>query len=137
MIKDFVDVWDSHKDELLKSFKEKHPDNYQDIFKILIKFLNKHTEDAYNNQPDPDRIDVIDHGDYQGYLLFIVGVTGYQPSTYFACLHGYGSCSGCDTFMSVRGYDDGPVTDAQAVDYLNIALHMLQRMKKISAYGDE
>lgn len=134
MIKKFVDVWNEHKGELRIALKNKHPESYDDIFTQLVTLLNTHLGEYDELRPDPKRITVIDHGDYQGYRLFIVGATGYQPSTYFATLQGYGSCSGCDTFQGIRSYDDAPVTDQQADDYLMIALHMLEGLKCISSW---
>jgi hypothetical protein len=74
---------------------------------------------------------VIDHGNYQGTLIFIVGETGYQPSRYWYCGVYYGSCSGCDTFEAVRGYRDydQPAPPREIEGYLTLALHMLQSIE--------
>lgn len=131
MIEKFVKVWDAKKDKLRDEFKKKHPESYDGIFKSLCQML--HEEDEYNT-PDPARIHVIDDGDYQGTRLFIVAGGGYQPSEYWSCKIGYGSCSGCDTFQGIRdgsSWGDEVPTDDQAGEYLTLAMHMLQSIKEV------
>lgn len=127
MIKEFIAVWDSHKAEIQASLEKEHPDSYKGLVAMLISLLHNHLE-GYN-VPDPERITVIDHGDYQGTLLFIVGAAGYQPSTYWSIFVSYGSCSACDTFQGIRddNYGDVP-TAGQVADYMTLVLHMLQSM---------
>ena len=73
----------------------------------------------------------IDHGDYQGTLLFIIAASGYQPNKYWFVKVDYGSCSGCDTLEGIRCYSDGPPSDAQVADYMTLALHILQGIKPL------
>jgi hypothetical protein len=84
--------------------------------------------------PDPDRIVVIDHGDYQGTQLFVFPEKGYQPSQYWAVYFGYGSCSGCDTMQAIRdmsGWDDDKVNEEQVKSYMQVALHFVQGIREI------
>ena len=89
--------------------------------------------DEQYGEPDPDRITVIDHGDYQGTLLFVVGECGYQPSTYWATSYGYGSCSGCDTLLSIANYRN-EMTDEKIELFWTEGLHMVQGIRQIAGY---
>ena len=131
MIQKFVDRYMGRKEELRALFAEKHPEEYKSIVQAVVKVL--HDEDEYES-PDPERIVEIDHGDYQGTLVYIIGASGYQPSEYWAVMVGYGSCSGCDTLQSICEYSDDPPTEEQVSDYMTLALHVVQGIKLI---GDE
>ena len=129
MIKEFVDRWTSKIPDVKRRFSESHPADYDAIFKILCETLSDEDD---SGTPDPKRITAIDHGSYQGTRVFVVGCHGYQPSTYWACCVDYGSCSGCDSFERIRGYDyDGAPTESQAAGYFQLCLNMLQGMREI------
>lgn len=104
-----------------------NPQSYDDIFTELCKVL-KHA--GYPSGPDPERITVIDHGECQGTRVFVVGESGYQPSTYWIACVSYGSCSGCDTFERISEYSD-TVTPEKTAEYVTLALHMLQSMRRV------
>jgi hypothetical protein len=118
------------KQELENIFKKKHPEGYKDIVKAVICILTG--EDDSNEVPDPERITIIDDGDYQGTLLFVIGATGYQPNTYWYVKVNYGSCSGCDTLEDIRDYSDDLPTDEQIKDYMTLALHIIQGLKEMN-----
>ena len=140
MIEAFTKAWDQRKHEIEIKFQNGHPDSYRDIVEAVIWILSE--SDDFNN-PDPGRITVIDHGDYQGNLLFIIAADGYQPSDYWFVMVGYGSCSGCDTLADIvsmeSSYDDEgneqSPSEAQVKDYMTLALHILQGLKVLG--GDE
>lgn len=122
--------FDANRDNILSVFKSKPPGSYLDVVKTLVEAIT--TEDDHGEcNLDPDRITVIDHGDYQGSQMFIIAAKGYQPSDYWATECSYGSCSGCDTLESIRGYGDAQVTDEQANDYLTLTLHLAQKMERL------
>lgn len=131
MIKKFVDRFMDRQEQLLAKFKQKHPDKYGDIVKTVIEIICR---DGKYDEPDAARITTIDHGEYQGTLVFVIGAAGYQPSDYWYVTVSYGSCSGCDTLEAIREYGDEPPTDAQAKDYMTLALHIVQGLKKM---GDD
>jgi hypothetical protein len=124
MIASFVKVWDEFKGEVEAKLRPEHP-SYEKLVKYVIEMLHDHI-DEYGEQPDPTRITKIDHGDYQGTLLFIIAAEGYQPDTYWSCKVGYGSCSGCDTLQSISDYSDDAPNDEQVKDYMTLALHIVQ-----------
>jgi hypothetical protein len=134
MITEFIDKFQEIKPRLLEQFSKEEPDNYSDIFKQTIKMMFEDTEDTedtyFSNSETPDfeRITVIDDGDYQGTLVFVVASKGYQPSDYWATQVDYGSCSGCDTFQSYSDYDN---PEKSAPKMVTMALHMIESMKKI------
>ncbi len=133
MIQPFVDHFMASKEKIITGLKETRPQDYKNLVERLVSLLGE--VDDYDG-PDLERIVVIDHGDYQGTLLFIIGAKGYQPSNYWCIPVGYGSCSGCDTLEAIGGYSDDPVTDEQANEYWTLMLHMVQKMKAIGGYEE-
>ncbi len=128
MIQPFVDRFMSAKPAMIQDLLASEHPSYGDLVKRLIVSLRD--PDGYGN-PDPDRITEIDHGHYQGTLVYIVAEDGYQPSTYWATTVNYGSCSGCDTLQAIQGYSSDPMTPEQANDYWTLMLHVVQRMHRI------
>lgn len=115
------------KPDLEAKFRESHPSDYVDIVKAVVEAV---TTDEYNDI-DPERIHTIDDGDYQGTLLFVIAAKGYQPSDYWAVFVSYGSCSGCDTLQAIRDYENDTPTEDQVSQYMTLALHIVQGLKKI------
>ena len=130
MIKLFVERFMERKEKLYDRFSKKHPDSYEEIVRAVIEILDGKDHDV----PDPERIHVIDDGDYQGTLVFVIGAKGYQPDDYWYVKVGYGSCSGCDTFEGIKESSKKPPTMEQTKDYLMLALHIIQGLTKM---GDE
>ena len=131
MIQEFVDKFMAEKDKLAQIFREKRPEDYKELVAAVISVIGG--DDEYE-LPDKNRIHQIDDGDYQGTLVFVIAARGYQPSDYWYVKVWYGSCSGCDTLQGISGYSDDPPTDEQINDYMTLALHVVQRLKKM---GDE
>lgn len=128
MIQTFVERWDRRKDEVRTELAAKHPSEYADVVRAVVKALR--SDDDYDADiPSPERIHLIDDGDYQGTLVFVIGSEGYQPSTYWFVKVAYGSCSGCDTLEAIRGYQHDTPTAAQVDDYMTLALHVVQGLK--------
>ena len=131
MIQSFVDRFMARKDDLRRTFGEKHPDSYIDVVRAVVDAVRgpKYSDDGM----DPTRIHLIDDGDYQGTLVFVIGEEGYQPNNYWYVKVYYGSCSGCDTLQSIRGYRDEPITEEQIDEYMTLALHIVQGLKKMGS----
>ena len=129
MIEEFAKAWFAKKDALEAVFKTRHPDDYEEIVKLVVQHI-LHDEDAYLS-PDPARVHSIDDGHYQGTLVFVIGASGYQPDDYWYVKVSYGSCSGCDTLENIRDYSDDAPSDVQVRDYMTLALHIVQGMKKM------
>lgn len=134
MIQQFIERFNAGSDQLRERFAAAHPDDYDDIVRAVVEVIAN--PDGYD-QPDPERITTIDHGDYQGTLLYVIGADGYQPSTYWAVDVGYGSCSGCDTLQDIHAYSSEPPTPEQVKGYMTLALHIVQEIRQIAGYGME
>lgn len=126
MIEEFVKAWDARKGEIEAQFRTKRPDDYSDIVKAVVTILN--ADSGSYDKPDPERITSIDHGDYQGTLLFVISGSGYQPDNYWFVKVGYGSCSGCDTLQAIQGWGE-EIPEKEVADYMTLALHILQGIK--------
>lgn len=109
---------------------EKHIDSYEELVQTLIEEL---VRDDKKLGFDPKRIKVVDFGEYQGTLVFVIGGTGYQPSDHWYVKVGYGSCSGCDTLQSIHDYSqlNKPPTPKQIKDYWTLMLHVVQGIRKM------
>lgn len=129
MIDEFVKIWDENKDVLREQFSQNHPPNYCALVKSVITMLSN-SMNAYD-KPDPERITMINDGQYHGTLIFVIGASNYEPSRYWAVKINYGSCSGCDTLESIRHYGSNPPSGQQVDDYMTLALHVIQRLKEI------
>ena len=126
----FIEAWDYGKDKIRAKFQEKGPDSYEDIVKSVVELA---AGDKGYGVPDPDRIHVIDDGDYQGTQVFVIGAKGYQPSQYWYVSNYYGSCSGCDTLEhinSLNGWNEKP-NEAQVDQWMMLCLHIVQRIRKM------
>jgi hypothetical protein len=138
MIQEFVKRFDARRGEVQAAFQAKHPDNYGDVVKIVVNALRDNGRFDDSESPDPGRITEIDHGDYQGTLLYVVAAKGYQPDRYWYVKVAYGSCSSCDTLQGIRtGLFDDPPTDGEVEQYMALAVHVLQGLKKMADYGEE
>jgi len=130
MIKEFVNKFMESKPHLKEQFSLEHPGGYKDIVKAVVSVLAN--EDGYSwDQPDPERIHEIDDGDYQGTLVYVIAAKDYQPHEYWYVRISYGSCSGCDTLEAIRGYSDEKPTEDQVKQYMTLALHVVQEMKRM------
>jgi hypothetical protein len=138
MIQDFIKPFDAGRKELEDLFSRKHPETYKNIVKEVIKLIGESMEND-PERPDFERIETIDHGDYQGTLLFIIPCAGYQPSTYWYVKISYGSCTVCDTLQGIRplaSYDEKP-TSQQVADYMTLALHIVQGLRLMNDDDDD
>lgn len=135
MIQKFVDRYMARKHELQAKYEaaRKCDDDgcpqygwkpsYREIVQDVVRLLDS---DADYGSPDPERVHMIDDGNYQGTLVFVVGADGYQPCDYWYTLVSYGSCSGCDTLEAAETVEE----------IMTLSLHVLQQgLKKMG--GDE
>jgi len=130
VIDEFVDIWENNKSELEEKYAEVHPTSYTEIVADVIQLISEEVE---HGGPDPEHIHVIDDGHYQGTQVYVIAENSYQPSDYFYVRVAYGSCSGCDTLLNISG---GPrraekPTEDQADQYMRLALHIFQSLKRM------
>lgn len=127
MLKILYEKWEKNR-EALKSAISRIPDvselEYKDLVKLTFSAIYNDGDDTdipYGYKSlGLDHITMIDNGDYQGTLLFLIPFKTYQPSEseYLMTYVGYGSCSGCDTLLSIVDYQYGPATERQVSDLL-------------------
>ena len=127
MLTQFTTPFVEAKDEYMTWIQTQEYPSYEELLKRAIELINDRAEFGYAEEMDPERIHVIDDGNYQGTILIVIGATGYQPSTYWSTSVNYGSCSGCDALQDAWGYADDHNMEAV---YL-IALHMVQGLRPI------
>jgi hypothetical protein len=139
VIEAYVDYFNKNKSVLREMFQKVLEQNeyirYDRVVKILVKFLSNGNMayspygDSRSYELDPGRITEIDHGEYQGTLIYVIGEPGYQPSNYVVTKVDYGSCSGCDTLDRIL--EDTDNQEQQLNDLLTLCLHIIQHMKLV------
>ena len=130
MIESFVKSWYNRKHLIEEQFRKERPYSYEDIIRAVVPILKVDEDRLYGN-PDPERICEINHGDYQGTLVYVIAEQGYQPSKYWAVTVSYGSCSGCDTLDGILS-DYTLDEDEQINQLMTLALHIVQELKEVS-----
>ena len=136
MIQKFVDRFMERKKDLELIFKKKHIDNYEELVKTVISIL---VDDTYHSI-DPECIHCIDDGECQGTLVFVIAEKNSSPDKYWYIKISYGSCSGCDTLESINSSVNEIVdipTDEQVLDYMTLALHIVQGLKEMGDMEDD
>lgn len=134
MIPEIIKQWEENKHKLEEYFRttvQSKYSNYSDIVKRVFELVINDDDD---NVYDYEKLRVLDDGDYQGTQIFIAVKNCYQPSTndYLVTHNSYGSCSGCDTLQAIHDYNNDVVPDEEQIkDYMTLALHLVQRMKKL------
>lgn len=136
MILEIIEKWEENKLKLEEYFKNTKQEEYSDYKKIVSKLFEivlVEVKDKWNGTTnfDVSKMTIIDDGDYQGTLIFLIPKDTYQPSAedYIVTNTYYGSCSGCDTLQSISSYDDDLPTEEQVSEYMTLALHLVQKMK--------
>ena len=71
MEKSLVKRYFENKGQVLKTFTEKHPEDYAEIVEAVVKAISG-DDVGHFGLPDPERIHQIDDGDYQGTLVFVI-----------------------------------------------------------------
>lgn len=136
MIIELVKQWEENKhklEEYFKTTKQEEYNSYEVIVKKVFEIcLPKATD--YSGW-DLDKMTVIDDGDYQGTQIFIIPTDTYQPSVedYVMTDTYYGSCSGCDTLQAISECGYELPTDEQVKEYMTLALHLVQKLKRLGA----
>src|SRR5690625_1654796 len=135
MIKEVILKWEENKHKLKEYFEntsQEEYDRYEDIVKKIFDIVLVDVEGDYGSYNfNSENLTVLDHGNYQGTQIFIIPKDEYQPdvSDYIITDNYYGSCSGCDTLMSINDYTDGKPSPEQVNEYMTLALHLVQSMR--------
>jgi hypothetical protein len=147
MIKHFIKQWDEFKHEL-EFFLDLEYDQsedkqywgmaYEELFKKVFELVVTQPREQTNWSScewDWDRFQIINHGDYQGEMIFIMVPDTYQPSLfsdYYFTGVTYGSCSACDTMQWVQYELKTKHEKIQAL--MNAALHIVQSTKTFQSH---
>lgn len=130
---EFVKQWEENKHLLEEWFKNTPCDyEYQKIVEKLFELVLKPL-DGYRSEFDVEEITTIDNGDYQGTQIFLIPYECYQPSEseYVVTYQSYGSCSGCDSLLSISVYSGDKPNEQQIKDLMSLALHLMQNAKPL------
>lgn len=128
------DCWDANKDKLRDLLAERTDLNrceYNDLVKLTFDTIyNADTDVSDYPKLDLEKITIIDDGDYQGTLLFLIPFDTYQPSEYeyIMTFIGYGSCSCCDALQGVQSrdnYSKETPTEEQLDGFINICKDLI------------
>lgn len=138
MIRYCIKKWDENKEKLrefLKMQKGLYPCGYLDLVIAVVEHVLNPSDNDYDFKWDSKNITMIDNGDYQGTLLFLIPQDTYQPYEYDYLITyvNYGSCSGCDTLMFIQSSgicDEDYLTDKQVEDYMVLCKDILTNIKK-------
>lgn len=128
MEKEIIKQWEANKFKLENWFKNTKQSEYANCIDI-VEALFTYVIEGYNTS----EIHIIDDGNYQGTQLFLIHKNICQPSMedYLITDTFYGSCSGCDTLMAISGYSDELPNEEQVKDYMTLALHLVQKLKRL------
>ena len=129
MLPDIVEKWENNKNLLKEWFNTKTSydvDEYKKIVEAIAHIILDY------NEPE---ITEIDNGYCQGCSLSVIVDLDdhyYSPEDYLITYNYYGSCSGCDTLLSILGYSDDLLSEEQVNDLMTLSLHIIQRMRRLS-----
>ena len=117
MLKYCRDKWDKNEKLLEKalnylSYKELYDLRYVDLVKLVVKWILNDGKDDNSGYWNCVKITCIDDGDYEGTQLYLIPKNTFQPSEYEYLMTyvGYGSCSGCDTLLSIQ-YEENNIKE--------------------------
>lgn len=132
--------WDANKDKLRAVFAERTDLNtcqYEDLVKLTFETIYNAAVTGLDYKLDLTNITVVDNGDYQGTLLFLIPFDTYQPSEhqYIMTYVGYGSCSICDALQASQGWGEGKLTDQQVIGFMDICGDLISNTIKPYNYG--
>ena len=138
MLKYCLRKWDANKnilEEKLKTDTSLNSCDYEYLVKLVVTCVLNPGDGGL--KWDAEQITVIDNCDYQGTQLFLIPLSTYQPSEdeYLITYVGYGSCSGCDTLISIQTWHDEKLTDGQVKDFMSLCKDLLTNMIKPYNYG--
>ena len=136
MIQEIIKRWDKNKyklEEYFSTTKQEKYCSYEAIIQQIFELVINSDEDSYERF-NINKMTVIDDGYYQGTQIFIIPKDTYQPNIddYLITHTYYGSCSGCDVLEGIRNYSSGLPTEQQVKEYMILALHLVQKMKRIT-----
>lgn len=134
MLKYCLDQWNKNKERLEAALeKDENLDwcDYDHLVKLVVDNILNDETSVQRDALDSKKITVVDDGDYQGTLLFIIPFSCYQPCEYEYLMTyvNYGSCSGCDTLQSIHGEGEG-ITPRKLKGFMTLCKDLVTNMVK-------
>ena len=136
------DKWYENKDKLEAAIMmdtkiNTYTCNYEYLVKLIVEYILNPSTEEEDWKFDSDAITVIDNGDYQGTILFMIPRKRYQPnaSEYILTYSEYGSCDCCDTLMSIQDYRKELPTENQVKEYMTLCKDLVCNIVKPYNYG--
>lgn len=133
MLKYCLEKWNKYKD-VLETALRTDDTLYNCDYEYLVGLVTKHILNNGDNDYrwSEDNITVIDDGDYQGTLLFLIPKKTYQPSEYEYLMTyiGYGSCSVCDHLQSIQPWEKRTLNDNEVKNYMFLCKDLITNMVK-------
>lgn len=138
MLKYCYKKWEENKsilEERLRTCGQLSRCGYVDLLKMTVECILNSNEQGV--KWDSEEITVIDNGDYQGTLLFLIPEATYQPCEYEYLMTyvGYGSCSGCDTLQAIQTWGESDVNDETIEEFMTLCRHLVTNMVKPYNHG--
>lgn len=135
MIKFCKDQWDANRERLeeaLRNDTQLNKCDYKYLLSLVVTHILNPGLTNFGKGWSAENITVIDDGDYQGTLMFLIPKDCYQPSEneYLLTFVGYGSCNVCDTLMGIQGWDDAKPTEQQLKDYMDLCKDLVMNIVK-------
>lgn len=144
MLKIMKEKW-AKNESLLKEAIAEIPDvhsiSYDDLVKMTFEIIYNSGEEWDHNCADLDKIVCIDHGQYQGTLIYVIPFDTYQPGPgdYLITNVYYGSCSGCDTLQQIQSMDlewnSHKPNDKQISELMTLCRDIIMHTVKPYNYG--
>lgn len=140
MLKIIRDCWAKNQDKLREAIAKLPDDeidklNYEKL--VIMAFGN--IFESGTTELNLTDIHVIDDGEYQGTLIFLIPFDCYQPSCedYLMTYVYYGSCSGCDTLQAIQAHLSfyGEPRETVNNDLLKVCLDILRNAIKPYNFG--
>ena len=140
MIQFFIDQWDKNKNILREYFETNSKDNYdtyEKLVKLVLELIINKDNEVYGETVNTKKLKEIDYGQYQGCLIYIFPSDTYQPlanETFYMTVD-YGSCSGCDTLLSIiENFDEKP-TKNQVKGLMKLCLNLIQNAHRFKEWN--
>lgn len=146
MVKFCKEQWNNNREKLEARLREIDlwGIDYEGLVKEIVDYIFNPEIEMFGGmyKLDSSKITVIDDGDYQGWLLFLIPFDTYQPGPgeYLMTHIGYGSCSGCDTLQAIQSdiqYSEGKqvYSDQVIADFMHLCSDIVCYTIKPYNYG--
>lgn len=133
MINELIPQWEENKHRVRQWVSETPMSqiDYLSIVKAVFRLAIIKTMDGFYEW-NHDGVIESEFGAYSGNSVYLIPSHDYNAETIVATHTAYGSCSGCDTILSISRYEDGLPNSEQVDEYMTLALHLVQKLTIIT-----